>query len=58
MKIRVEAERDSGVCLKPFGFIAESVFTFIPESRSRSPRNSVRNHPGIAFTFLRIPQTC
>ena len=39
-----------------FGFIAESVFTFIPESCSGSPRNTVRNHPGIAFTFLRIPQ--
>jgi hypothetical protein len=32
------------------------VFTFIPESCSGSPRNTVRNHPGIAFTFLRIPQ--
>jgi hypothetical protein len=56
MEIRAQAERDSGIGLKLFGFIAESVFTFIPESRSRSPRNSVRNHPGIAFTFLRIPQ--
>jgi hypothetical protein len=25
--------------------------TFIPESCSSSPRNTVRNHPGIAFTF-------
>jgi hypothetical protein len=32
------------------------VFTFIPESCSGSSRNSVRNHLGIAFTFLRIPQ--
>jgi hypothetical protein len=32
------------------------VFTFIPEHCSGSPRNAVRNHPGIAFTFLRIPQ--
>ena len=56
MEIRAEAERDSGVSLKLFGFIAESVFTFIPESCSGSPRNSVRNHPGIAFTFPRIPQ--
>ena len=55
MEIRAQAERDSGIGLKLFGFIAESVFTFIPESCSRSPRNSVRNHPGIAFTFLRIP---
>ena len=32
------------------------MFTFIPEFCSRSPRNGVRNHPGIAFTFPRIPQ--
>src|SRR5580704_11752442 len=37
-EIRVQAERDSGIGLKLFGFIAESVFTFIPESCSRSPR--------------------
>src|SRR2546425_12591723 len=36
-----EAERDSGIGLKLFGFIAESVFTFIPESRSGSCRNGV-----------------
>jgi hypothetical protein len=53
---RAQAERDSGIGLKLFGFIAESVFTFIPESCSGSSRNAVRNHPGIAFTFLRIPQ--
>ena len=51
----LQAERDSGTGLKLFGFIAESVFTFIPESCSRSPQNSVQNHPGNAFTFLRIP---
>jgi hypothetical protein len=50
-----EAERDSGVGLKLFGFIAESVFAFIPESCSGSPRKAVRNHPGIAFTLPRIP---
>jgi hypothetical protein len=50
-----EAEHDSGIGLKLFGFIAESVFTFIPESCSRSSRNNVRNHPGIAFTLPRIP---
>jgi hypothetical protein len=55
MEIRAQAERDSGDGLKLFGFIAESVFTFVPESCSGSSRNSVRNHPGIAFTFLRIP---
>jgi hypothetical protein len=57
MEIRAQAERRSGIGLKLFGFIAESVFTFIPDSCSRSPRNSVRNHPGIAFTFLRIPHS-
>src|ERR1700683_4492947 len=56
MEIRAQAEPRSGIGLKLFGFIAESVFTFIPDSCSRSPRNSVRNHPGIAFTFPRIPQ--
>jgi hypothetical protein len=57
MKIRVQAERDSGVGLKLFGFIEESVFTFIPESCSGSSRNGVRNHPGTAFTFPRIPHS-
>jgi hypothetical protein len=36
LEIRAQAERGSGISLKLFGFIAESVFTFIPESRSRS----------------------
>jgi hypothetical protein len=54
---RAQAERRSGIGLKLFGFIAESVFTFIPESCSDSPRNTVQNHPGIAFTFDRIPHT-
>jgi hypothetical protein len=53
---RDQAERGSGIGLKLFGFIAESVFTIIPESCSDSSRNTVRNHPGIAFTFARIPQ--
>jgi hypothetical protein len=52
---RGQAERGSGICLKLFGFIAESVFTFIPESCSCSSWNAVRNHPGIAFTLDRIP---
>jgi len=56
-EIRAQAERDSGIGLKLFGFIAEPVFAFIPESCSRSPRNAVRNHPGIAFILLRIPHT-
>jgi hypothetical protein len=37
-----EAEHDSGIGLKLFGFISEPAFTFIPESCSRSPRNTVR----------------
>src|ERR1039458_5748949 len=37
-----EAERCSGIGLKLFGFIAEPVFAFIPESCSRSSRNPVR----------------
>jgi hypothetical protein len=52
---RDQAERHSGIGLKLFGFIAESVFTITPESCSGSPRNSVRNHPGMAFGFDRIP---
>ena len=51
-----EAERSSGIGLKLFGFIPEPVFTFIPESRSRSSRNGVRHHPEIAFTLPRNPQ--
>jgi hypothetical protein len=52
-----EAEHHSGIGLKLFGFIPEAVFTFIPESCSRSSRNTVRNHTGIAFTLPRIPHT-
>jgi hypothetical protein len=51
-----EAEHHSGIGLKLFGFIPEAVFTFTPESCSRSSRNTVRNHTGIAFTLPRIPQ--
>ena len=50
-----EAERSYGIDLKLFGFIPEPVFAFIPESCSTSSRNTVRNHPGIAFTLPRIP---
>jgi hypothetical protein len=39
-----------------FGFSPESVFTFIPESRSESSRNPVRLDPGIAFALPRNPQ--
>jgi hypothetical protein len=54
-KSRAQAERGSGIGLRLFGFIAESVFTFIPEHCSGSSWNAVRNHPGIAFPFTRIP---
>ena len=50
-----EAEHHTGIGLKLFGFIPESAFTFIPESCSGSSRNTVRNHPGIAFILPRIP---
>jgi hypothetical protein len=50
-----DAERSYGIGLKPFCFIPEPVFAFIPESCSASSRNTVRNHPGIAFTLPRIP---
>jgi hypothetical protein len=50
-----EAERGSGIGLKLFGFIPDSVFTFIPDHCSESSRIGVRHHPGIAFTFLRNP---
>jgi hypothetical protein len=53
---RDQAERDSGIGPKLFGFIAESVFTIIPESCSGSSWNGVRNHPGMAFILDRIPQ--
>jgi len=46
-----------GIGLKVFGFIAESVFAFIPEPCSGSSRNAVRHHPGIAFILPRIPQS-
>lgn len=49
-------ERISGIGPKLFDFIPEPVFTLIPESCSGSSRNTVRNHPGIAFIFPRIPQ--
>jgi len=55
----VRLHRGIGVHLHPgtlFGFIAESVFTFIPERCSGSSRNAVRNHPGIAFRLDRNPQ--
>jgi hypothetical protein len=53
---RDDSERGSGISLKVFGFIAESVFAIIPECCSGSSWNGVRNHPGIAFTLDRIPQ--
>jgi 5-methylcytosine-specific restriction endonuclease McrA len=40
---------------KLFGFIPDSVFTFIPDHCSESSRIGVRIHRGIAFTFPRNP---
>ncbi len=51
-----QAVRYSWISLKLLGFIAETVFAFILESCSDSPWKGVRNHPGIAFIFDRIPQ--
>jgi hypothetical protein len=39
-----------------FGFLSESLFDIIPESRSRSSRNAVRLYPGMVFALPRIPQ--
>jgi len=50
-----EAERSYWIGPKLFGFIPEPAFTFIPESCSRSSRNAVRNHPGIAFICPGFP---
>jgi hypothetical protein len=52
---RDQIERGSGINLKLFGFNPESVFAIFLESRSGSSWNSVRNHPGSAFTLDRIP---
>jgi len=48
-------ENDSGLGRKPFAFPSESLFAFSPESRSPSPRNRFRVHPGILFAFARNP---
>ena len=53
---RDQAERGSGIGLKLFGFIAESVFTIIPESRSGSSRNTVRLPSGMSVQLRRNPQ--
>jgi hypothetical protein len=46
---RAQAEQDSGVSQKVFGFSPEFVFAFIPECCSESARNPVRLHPGTLF---------
>jgi hypothetical protein len=48
-------ESHSGLGRKPFAFPPESLFTFSPESRSPSPRNAFRVHPGILFALPRNP---
>ena len=54
---RAQAERGSGIGLKLFGFIAESVFTFIPEPCSGSPGMTFGIIPESAFTFVRNPHS-
>ena len=44
-----------GLGPKPFAFPPESLFAFSPESRSSSPRNAFRVHPGIPFVLPRNP---
>src|SRR5260370_28144943 len=54
---RAQAEQDSGVSQKVFGFSPESVFAFIPECCSESARNPVRLHPGTLFALPRNTQS-
>jgi len=49
-------ESHSGIGRKPFAFPPESLFAFSPESRSSSPRNRFRVHPGMLFALPRNPQ--
>jgi hypothetical protein len=51
---RAQAERDSGVYLKSFGFIAESMFSFTPECRSLSSRNCLHVPPDSPLHQLEI----
>jgi len=51
-----QAEHDSGVCRKVFGFRPEILFAFVPEPCSESARNGVRLHLGTPFALPRIPQ--
>jgi hypothetical protein len=39
----------------PFAFPPELLFAFSPKSCSSSPRNAVRDHPGIPFALPRNP---
>jgi hypothetical protein len=50
---RAQAEQDSGVSQKVFGFSPESVFALRPECCSESARNPVRLHPGMLFALPR-----
>ena len=55
-EFRDDGERDSGESGKVFGFRPESVFTFIPESRSTSSRNPVHLPAGMPFSLPRNTQ--
>ena len=52
-EFRDHGERDSGKSEKVFGFRPESLFTFIPESRSTSSRNPVHLPAGMPFSLPR-----
>ena len=55
-EFRDHGERDSGESGKVFGFRPESLFTFIPESRSTSSRNPVHLPAGMPFSLPRNTQ--
>ena len=55
MEIRAQAERDSGLGLKLFSFIAESVFTFVPEPCSRSSGTAFGIIPEWRSRFFGFP---
>ena len=55
-EFRDHGERDSGESGKVFGFRPESLFTFIPESRSTSSRNPVHLPAGMPFSLARNTQ--
>src|SRR5437016_3759234 len=53
-----EAEHLSGIGLKLFGFIAELVFAFIPESRSPCPDSPCGVSAGYRLMPIPLAQKC